>query len=141
MMKKSTFEIKEFLDESYLKYNNINFIANDPVCIPHQFSKKEDIEIAGFLAATIAWGNRKSIVNNANKLMALMDHEPYAFVINHSKKELKHFEAFVHRTFNGTDCVFFIESLKNIYRNHKGLEEAFKCDKDQSDSFQLKNRI
>ena len=124
-MKRDLLLVKDFLDESYLKYNSSAFIENDPVSIPHLFSKKEDIEIAGFLAATIAWGNRKSIINNALKLMNWMDGAPHAFVLNHSKKELKPFEKFVHRTFNGSDCLFFIRSLRNIYSNHGGLESAF----------------
>jgi uncharacterized protein (TIGR02757 family) len=111
-------DIKSFLDESYLKYNRSAFIENDPICIPRRFSKKEDIEIAGFLAATIAWGNRKSIISNALKLMVLMDDAPYDFLLNHSRQELKPFETFVHRTFNGKDCRFFISSLKNIYLAH-----------------------
>jgi uncharacterized protein (TIGR02757 family) len=124
-MKKNISEIKYFLDENYLKYNSSSFIENDPVSIPHLFSKKEDIEISAFFASTIAWGNRKSIISNANKLINLMDNVPFDFILNHSKKELKPFEKFVHRTFNGIDCIFFIESLKNIYKNKKGLEMAF----------------
>jgi uncharacterized protein (TIGR02757 family) len=117
--------IKDFLDEKYHQYNNRSFIENDPVRIPHLFSKKEDREIAGFLAATIAWGNRKSIINNSIKLMNLMDNAPGEFVLHHSPKDLKRFETFVHRTFNGKDCLFFLRSLKNIYRYHGGLESAF----------------
>lgn len=118
-------DIKDFLDESYLKYNHRNFIESDPVSIPHLFSKKEDIEIAALLSATIAWGNRKSIITNAHKLMDWMDHAPHDFILNHSKAGLKPFENFVHRTFNGKDCIFFLQSLKNIYKNHKGLEAVF----------------
>jgi uncharacterized protein (TIGR02757 family) len=120
-------QIKDFLDEKYFRYNKRTFIEHDPISIPHLFTKKEDIEIAGFLAATIAWGNRKSIIRNSLKLMQWMDNSPFDFVLNHSKKELKPFENFVHRTFNGKDCVFFIESLKNIYKNHGGLEKAFRA--------------
>lgn len=117
--------IKAFLDESYLKYNTTSFIENDPISIPHRFSKKEDIEIAGFLTATIAWGNRKSIIYNALKLMTWMDDSPHDFILGHSSRELRRFETFVHRTFNGKDCKFFISSLRNIYLNHGGLEAAF----------------
>lgn len=131
-------EIKDFLDESYLKFNNKNFIELDPVRIPHQYTKKEDVEIAGFMAATIAWGNRKSIINNANKLMLLMDDSPYEFIIGHTKKELRVFESFVHRTFNGQDCIFFIESLKHIYNKEGGLEKAF-SNKNQDEN--IKNNI
>jgi uncharacterized protein (TIGR02757 family) len=125
-MKADLKDIKNFLDENYLKYNKPAFIENDPVSIPHLFSKKEDIEIAGLLAATIAWGNRKSIIVNANKLMKWMDLDPHDFILNHSKGDLKIFEKFVHRTFNGKDCIFFIQSLANIYREHGGLENTFK---------------
>ena len=88
-MKKS--ELKEFLDFKTAQYNTPAFIAEDPVSIPHLFQKKEDIEISGFLAATIAWGNRKSILKNANKMMKLMDHSPYDFILNHSDKDLERF--------------------------------------------------
>lgn len=126
-------EILDLLNESYLKYNNRSFIENDPICIPHQFTKKEDIEIAAFLSATIAWGNRKSIINNAAKLLTRMDNAPHAFILEHSKKELKPFEKFVHRTFNGKDCVFFLQSLKNIYTKYNSLEAAFENKIDPSD--------
>lgn len=117
--------LKDFLEEKYLLYNNKSFIATDPIQIPHQFTKKEDIEIAGFLAATIAWGQRKSIINNAGKLMQWMDNAPHDFILNHTAKELTPFKTFVHRTFNGTDCIFFIKSLQTIYKKHSGLESAF----------------
>lgn len=118
-------ELKEFLDEKVALYNNFNFIESDPVLIPHQFSSKEDIEIAGFLAATIAWGNRKSIINNAYKMMHLLGNSPYDFVMNHQEHHLEKLDTFVHRTFNGIDFVTFIKSLQNIYRNHRGLEAVF----------------
>lgn len=124
-MKKEWTEIHDFLNERYLKYNRSNFIDTDPISIPHRFSKKEDVEIAGFLTATIAWGNRKSIISNALKLMAYMEDSPHDFILNHSKEDLKPFEKFTHRTFNGKDCVFFLQSLKNIYTRHNGLEKAF----------------
>jgi len=118
-------ELKEFLDAKVYEFNSPEFIDSDPIQIPHQFSKKEDIEIAGFLAATIAWGNRKSIINNANKLMNLLDNSPYDFVLNHSEDDLDQLLPFVHRTFNGHDCIQFIKSLKHIYNNHNGLEAVF----------------
>jgi uncharacterized protein (TIGR02757 family) len=117
--------LKEFLDEKFNKYNCHNFIESDPVSIPHKFSKKEDIEIAGFLAATIAWGNRKAILKSANRLIAWMDFAPYDFVVNHSQKELNVFNKFVYRTFNGIDCVYFLKSLQNIYKNLNGIESVF----------------
>ncbi len=121
-------EVKALLDEKYFQFNNTSFIETDPISIPHQFSKKEDIEIASLLVATIAWGQRTSIINNGNKLMRLMNDEPHDFILNFSKKDAIRFEGFVHRTFNSTDCVFFLNSLKNIYINHGGLEAAFSTD-------------
>lgn len=124
-MKMKPYELKEFLDEKVDKYNRPHFVESDPVSIPRQFTKKEDIEIAGFLAATIAWGQRITIINNANRLIRLLDNSPHEFIINAKEKDLKRFEPFVHRTFNGTDLIFFIRSLKNIYLNQGGLQKAF----------------
>ena len=118
-------ELKSFLDEKVNLYNNPNFIDSDPIQIPHQFSQKEDIEIAGFLAATIAWGNRKMIINNANKMMDLMGNSPYDFVMNHQEYDLDKLEHFVHRTFNSQDFTTFIKGLQHIYTNHNGLESVF----------------
>lgn len=124
-MKNDLLNIKELLDEKYFQFNNESFIETDPISIPHQFSKKEDIEISAFLVATIAWGQRISIINNGNKLMRLMNNEPYDFILNFSKSDALRFESFVHRTFNAIDCVFFLQALKNIYIKHEGLENAF----------------
>lgn len=121
----NTSELKEFLDAKVIQYNNPQFIESDPIQIPHQFSGKEDIEIAGFLTATIAWGNRKSIINNAKKLMNLLDNAPFDFVKNHSETDLERLLPFVHRTFNGDDAAQFIKSLKHIYNHHNGLEYLF----------------
>jgi uncharacterized protein (TIGR02757 family) len=131
-----TEELKEFLDAKVLEYNQPKFIESDPIQVPHQFSKKEDIEIAGFLTATIAWGNRKSIIKNAHRLIALLDNSPYEFVLNHKDSDLEALLPFVHRTFNGDDCVQFIKSLQHIYRNHKGLEGLF-VKYQKSDSLQM----
>lgn len=118
-------ELKSFLDFKTEQYNTPEFIDTDPIKIPHQFSKKEDIEIAGFLTATIAWGNRKSILKNANRLMEMLDRSPYDFVINHKENDLENLLGFVHRTFNENDLIYFITALKNIYLNHGGLETVF----------------
>ncbi|CAL2074602.1 conserved hypothetical protein [Tenacibaculum sp. 190524A05c] len=115
-------ELKEFLDEKAALYENIDFIESDPIQIPHQYTLKEDIEIAGFLSATIAWGNRKMIINNASKMMELMGNSPYDFVMNHTDADLEKLDGFVHRTFNAEDFKFFIQTLRNIYIEHKGLE-------------------
>ncbi len=118
-------ELKEFLDSKVELYNNPKFIESDPIQIPHSFTKKEDIEIAGFLTATIAWGNRKSIINNSKYLMELLDNSPYDFVLDHKTSDLERLMPFVHRTFNGKDLIQFIISLKHIYANHNGLEAVF----------------
>lgn len=128
-------ELKNFLDEKVLQYNTLDFIDSDPVQIPHRFSIKEDVEISGFLAATIAWGNRKMIINNANKMMKLMGNSPYDFVMNFSENDLDDLDGFVHRTFNSDDLKFFMKSLRNIYQHHGGLEEVFAKNK-TSDSMQ-----
>jgi len=121
-------QLKSFLDSKVELYNNLAFIEDDPISIPHQFSKKEDIEISGFLAASIAWGQRKTILKNANQLIYWMDNDPYNFVLNFTDKDLTPFRKFVHRTFNGIDCEYFLWSLKNIYQNHGGLEGVFCID-------------
>ena len=118
-------ELKSFLDEKVDFYNNPNFIESDPIQIPHLYSLKEDIEIAGFLIATIAWGNRKSIINNGNRLIELMGNSPYDFVMNFSERNSHSLSSFVHRTFNGDDLLYFFKSLQNIYKNHEGLETIF----------------
>ena len=118
-------ELKAFLDEKADLYNNPNFIESDPVQIPHLFSLKEDIEIAGFLSATIAWGNRKMIIRNSHKMMDLLGNAPYDFVMSHSENDLERLEDFVHRTFNGSDFSTFIKGLQHIYKNHNGLESVF----------------
>jgi len=117
--------IYNFLEEKSSFYNNPSFILTDPVSIPHLYSKKEDIEISGFLAATIAWGQRPTILKNAGKLMQWMDDSPHSFIMNCTRKDLIRFEKFVHRTFNGTDCIYFLEALQHIYRHHGGLEKIF----------------
>jgi uncharacterized protein (TIGR02757 family) len=118
-------ELKEFLDEKVLLYNNPKFIESDPIQIPHLFSLKEDVEIAAFLTSTIAWGNRKMIINNSRRMMELMGNSPYDFVMSHTDSQLENLDGFVHRTFNSLDFVTFIKALKHIYKNHNGLEMAF----------------
>lgn len=116
-------ELKEFLDLKVKEFNTFNFIADDPISIVHQFTKKEDIEIVGFLVATIAWGNRRSIITSAKKLVDIMGNDPHSFILNYNsdkKADIK----FVHRTFNSIDLDFFFRSLQNIY-NNEGLEKAF----------------
>jgi uncharacterized protein (TIGR02757 family) len=113
------------MENRLAKYNRLDFIDSDPIQIPHRFSRKEDIEIAGYLTATISWGQRKSIINNANRLMGIMDNAPFDFIMNAENNDWKKVSNFVHRTFNGDDCLFFLQSLNNIYKNHNGLENVF----------------
>jgi len=117
--------LQEFLDSKVKQYNQILFIESDPIQIPHQFTKKEDIEIAGFLVSIIAWGNRKSIIKNGNRLVQIMGNSPHDFVINYSTKDRNKLSGFVHRTFNENDLDYFIKALQNIYINHNGLEAVF----------------
>tara|TARA_B100001057_G_C22636007_1_gene866269 strand:+ start:98 stop:868 length:771 start_codon:yes stop_codon:yes gene_type:complete len=128
-MELSKKDLKDFLDLKVETYNNSTFIESDPIQIPHLYTKKEDIEIAGFLSATIAWGKRAMIIKNSKKMMEIMDNSPFDFVINHSQKELKSINNFVHRTFNSYDFQYFITSLQNIYSHHKGLETILKPSK------------
>jgi len=118
-------ELKEFLDEKYHLYNNLSFIETDPIQIPKKFSRKEDIEIAGFLAATIAWGQRGTIIRNAEKLLGKMGYSPFEFLMGSEVNDFSVFDSFVHRTFNGTDCRYFLKALKIIYEKYGGLEGLF----------------
>ncbi len=118
-------ELKDFLDEKAELFNRPDFIETDPIQVPRKFTQKEDIEISGFLTATIAWGNRSAIIKNAERLNSLMGNQPFDFVSNASNSEIEQLQKFVHRTFNGTDCIYFIRSLRNIYKNHGGLQSVF----------------
>jgi len=131
----NTNELKNFLNEKVIQYNNPKFIESDPIQIPHKFSKKEDIEIAAFLTATIAWGNRKMIIKNADAMMQRMDYSPHDFIVNHTANDLKVFDGFVHRTFNALDLQYFIASLKHIYLKYNSLETLFKI-KDSNNNAQ-----
>jgi len=117
--------IKELLDEKSALYNQPTFIENDPVSIPHQYTKKQDIEISGFFAATLAWGHRKTIINKCKVLFRLMDDAPHDFMVNHREADLKHFLHFKHRTFNTTDLLYFISFFQSYYQKNQSLESAF----------------
>lgn len=117
--------LKDYLDSKVGLYNTPDFIEDDPISIPHTFSKKEDIEIAALLSATIAWGQRKTIIKNCFKMMKLMDNSPYDFIMNHTKEDLERFNDFKHRTFNGEDLKCFITQIQRIYKKHGGLEKVF----------------
>ncbi len=117
--------IKDFLDQKVDLYNRPGFIENDPVCIPHKFKLKQDIEIMGFWSAMLAWGQRNTIINKCNQLIDLMDGAPYEFITNHKDTDLKRFTGFKHRTFNDTDTLYFVEFFKQHYKNNESLESAF----------------
>ena len=118
-------DLKAFLDEKVERYNQPAFITLDPVTIPHRFSRKQDIEIAGLFAAILAWGQRTTIIRKCAELMTWMDNDPYRFILDHRPADLKPFLDFKHRTFNSTDALYFIEALKSLYLRFPSLEEAF----------------
>ena len=118
-------ELIYFLNSKVDLYNQPSFIAADPISVPHSFSKKQDIEIAGLFAAIFAWGNRTTIINKAKELMLLMDNAPYDFCLHHSPADLKSLEHFKHRTFNTTDLLYFVEFLQMHYQKFNSLEDAF----------------
>lgn len=117
--------LRDFLEEKAAEYNRPAFIEHDPVSIPHRYRLKQDIEISGFVAAILAWGQRKTIINKCTEFFALMDHAPYDFVLNHREDNLKPFLNFRHRTFNATDALYFIEFFRWYYQQYDSLEEAF----------------
>lgn len=118
-------ELKDFLDSKVRQYNTIDFIEPDPISVPHRYSLKEDIEIAGFLASTISWGNRKMITKNGHRMMDLLGNSPFDFVMSHNDSQLKKLQGFVHRTYNSDDFKYFIKALNHIYSKHEGLETIF----------------
>lgn len=117
--------LKDFLDVKVEQYNTTEFIASDPIQIPHRYTHKEDIEISAFITATIAWGNRKSIIKSSTSFMERMDHSPYDFMMNHTDTDLNALEGFVHRTFNSIDAIQFVKSLRHIYETYGGMEPLF----------------
>lgn len=117
--------LQQLLDEKAAQYNSGAFIADDPVSIPHRFALRQDIEIAGFFAAILAWGNRKAIINNSRKLLQLMDDAPYQFVLHFQEKDMRPLVHFAHRTFNGTDACYFLYFLQQHYKQYDSLEAAF----------------
>ncbi len=124
-------ELRDFLEKKVLQYNDPSFIAMDPVSVPHRFSRKQDIEIAGFFASIFAWGNRTTIIQKSNELMGAMDEKPFDFIKNHRAGDLKRLKGFKHRTFNETDLLYFIHFLQNHYRRSDTLETAFLPDPDE----------
>ena len=121
-------KVKDLLDYYLEQYNCPSFIESDPISIPHRFSKKQDIEIAGFFSATFSWGQRKTIINKCNVLMSLMDNQPFDFVKHHKARDRQRFEKFVHRTFQYPDTIYFLTLLQHHYRQADSLEELFLAD-------------
>ena len=117
-------EIKAFLEEKYLQYNNPSFIECDPISIPHSFQETHDREISGFLTAAIAWGRRDLILRSSRLMLELMDNSPYEFIMSANETELLRFTRYVHRTFNGSDCIYFIRGLRHIYSNFGSMEDV-----------------
>lgn len=132
--------LKELLDQYVEKYNNANFIENDPISVPHQFKKTQDIEISAFFAAVFAWGQRPTIIKKSMELMQLMDNSPYEFITNHQEIDLRKMLEFKHRTFNTTDLLYFIQFLKYHYQSSDTLETAFRISNKDNDHT-LKTRI
>jgi len=128
----SSADLKSFLDEKSTQFNQPGFIANDPISIPHLFTKKQDIEIAGFFAAMLAWGQRVTIIRKCRELMELMDNDPFNFIVGHKSADLQKFKDFKHRTFNHTDTLYFIEALRSIYKEYNSLEPAFHVEKSEA---------
>ena len=118
-------DLKEFLDRKVDLYNQPSFIKDDPIFIPHLFTKKQDIEIAGFFSAIFSWGNRTTIINKSKELIQLMGNTPHEFCLHHTNNDLKKLLAFKHRTFNATDLLYFISFFKMHYKRHSSLEPAF----------------
>lgn len=133
--------VKNELDSILDAIKPMDFIDNDPISIPKRFSKKQDIEISSFFASILAWGQRKTIIKNTNKLMGWMGEEPHRFIMDHSDADLKVFESFVHRTFNSTDCLYFIEVLKQFYLRENSLENYFKGDTVKSRLINFRNQF
>ncbi len=129
-------ELKDLLEHKFDLYNSKNFIIEDPISIPHAYNQKEDIEIISFLISIISWGNRKSIIKSGNKLREILGSSPIDFIMRFKEKDLKKID-FVHRTFNKFDLIYFLKSLKNIYKNHDGLENVFS--KNLNDEFMYNN--
>lgn len=121
-------DLKVYLDEQATRFNQPGFIDNDPIVVPYQFTLQQDIEIIGFWTAMLSWGQRTTIINKANNLIALMDGAPYDFIMHHKERDLQRFHTFKHRTFNYTDTLYFLHFFTQWYRRHSTLEEAFLCD-------------
>jgi uncharacterized protein (TIGR02757 family) len=117
-------DLKEYLEEKYILFNNPSFIDSDPISIPHAFTDNRDREISGFMAAAIAWGRRDLILRSSRKMMDLMGNSPYDFIMNSGLNDLERFSGFVHRTFNSSDFITFLQCLRSVYHNHPSMEDV-----------------
>ena len=140
-MPQRKFDLKQFLDEKVAQYNRPAFLLEDPVCIPHLFTRKQDQEIAGFFAAVFAWGNRATIINKSKELMALMGQAPYEFCRHAGARELKRLETFKHRTFTATDLLYFVEFFRFHYEQQDSLEAAFMIDAGENGAFYMEGAL
>ncbi len=128
-------DISELLNQKVEQYNNNDFIESDPISVPHIFTRKEDIEISGFLTSVISWGRRTAIIKSARQLITLMDNSPFDFIINSADSDMKRFTKFVYRTFNSDDCLFLVNALQNIYSGSESLESV------ATEAFQANHRM
>ncbi len=135
------FDIKEFLDAKVSLFNRPSFIENDPICIPHLFSKQQDIEVMGFFAAILAWGQRKTIINKCNELIERFDGAPAQFIQEHQEQDLKQLLGFKHRTFNDTDLLYFVTFLRFHYQSFSSLEDAFLISQQDAQVFSMEQAL
>src|SRR5688500_2008789 len=117
--------LKDFLDKKVDEYNQPFFIQDDPISIPHLFTKKQDIEIAGFFTAIFSWGNRTTIIQKSKELMQRMEMQPHEFCLHHDGNDIKKLIGFKHRTFTDTDLLYFVDFFKQHFTRHTSLESAF----------------
>ena len=135
------FDLKGFLDSKVAEYNRPDFIPNDPICIPHQFSDRQNIEIMGFIASILAWGQRKTIINKCNELIDRMGGDPFDFVVNHREEDLRALLGFKHRTFNDTDLLYFVAFFRQHYGRYASLEDAFLIGQERREEVEIEQSL
>lgn len=135
------FDLKGFLDSKVAEYNRPDFIPNDPICIPHQFSDRQNIEIMGFIASILAWGQRKTIINKCNELIDRMGGNPFDFIVNHREEELRALLGFKHRTFNDTDLLYFVAFFRQHYERYASLEDAFLIGQERREEVEIEQSL
>lgn len=135
------FDLKGFLDSKVAEYNRPDFIPNDPICIPHQFSDRQNIEIMGFIASILAWGQRKTIINKCNELIDRMGGNPFDFIVNHREEDLRALLGFKHRTFNDTDLLYFVAFFRQHYERYASLEDAFLIGQERREEVEIEQSL